>query len=67
MILQRLFSLLTLSLLLTACAETAHKTQPKKASTEKSVQTQTDDRGFDPCLLNANLPVCTNNETSNSK
>jgi len=54
--------------LISACGEKNIRTTPKKDTPpDKSAQVKDDERGFDPCLLNAKLAVCTNNETANSK
>lgn len=50
--------------MLTACANTTTKTPP--ANDTKDIK-KSDDRGFDPCLLNAKLAVCTDNENTNRK
>ena len=54
---------------LTACGgeSTIKKQTKKQPPAEKTANKKTDERGFDPCLLNANLAVCKNNETVNSK
>lgn len=64
------FILLLFAFSLTACGgESTIKKQTKKQppAAEKTANKKTDERGFDPCLLNANLAVCKNNETVNSK
>jgi len=54
--------------LLSACGEENVRKEPRKnTDTNKTVQVKEDERGFDPCLLNAKLAVCKNNETINSK
>jgi len=54
--------------LFNACGEKNVRSEPRKqTSSTKNTQIKDDDRGFDPCLLNAKLAVCTNNETVNSK
>ena len=34
--------------------------EPQSKSENSSKQTKEADRGYDPCLINANLPVCQN-------
>ena len=53
--------------LITACTGATHQDTTKNiAKPEKNnEQTNADDRGFDPCLINANLAACVDNEKSN--
>lgn len=50
-------SLIFISLFLSACQP---ETRPSPAAEPQTTSTsiEEDKRGFDPCLINANLPVC---------
>lgn len=50
------FTLITFCL--TACNDAQVKPMQERQAEPVSAETQADERGFDPCLLNANLPVC---------
>lgn len=51
-------SLVFISLFLSACQSEVRST-PAAETRTTSTNSKEDNRGFDPCLINANLPVCT--------
>ena len=56
------FGLILVAVGLASCTGGARNTVSSDAevNSTKESQPKSDDRGFDPCLINANLPVCTN-------